>query len=136
MVRIKGEPYLERWFVYLLGFTLRLHKFYRGDDDRAVHDHPWPFITFPFRGYWERVREREDNQIVLNYVHAWRFHRRPSRYQHWVIGPLLFDDGKQFPPCFTFVMTGRKDRSWGFYPGGEYMYWQDYNRSYNADAHE
>jgi len=51
-----GEtPYLDRYILYILGPTLRLHKFWRGDDDRAPHDHPWVFWTFPLRSYVETV---------------------------------------------------------------------------------
>ena len=46
------EAYLERWIIWC-GFTLRLHKFHKGDDDRAFHDHPWWFITLPLRSYTE-----------------------------------------------------------------------------------
>jgi hypothetical protein len=35
------------WHVYL-------HKFYRGDTDRHLHDHPWPFKSLMLAGgYWE-----------------------------------------------------------------------------------
>jgi len=49
-----NQPYLERWIIWL-GFTIRLHKFHKGDDDRAFHDHPWWFITMPFSAYLERT---------------------------------------------------------------------------------
>jgi hypothetical protein len=123
-VLINGQPYLERRIVYLFGFTFRLHKFFRGDDDRALHDHPWPFTTFPLTGYWERTEDGEQ------YVEAFRFHRRPSRYRHMVLGSHRERWVNQFGveirewtrfhtprPFMTLVVTGRKDRSWGVLPG-------------------
>lgn len=136
-VSLKGSPYLKRWFVYIFGFTLRLHKFYRGDDDRAPHDHPWPFWTFPLTGYWERVWDSR-NQVELRYVKPWRLHGRPtSGFRHMVLGSrrhrwldqwqrevdVLFDTPV---PFWTIVFTKPKDRSWGFYPNGEYVYYRDF----------
>jgi hypothetical protein len=102
------SPYLQRWIVYLGGFTLRLHKFHRGDDDRAPHDHPWWFITFPFRSYEEVVPE--GGVLMHRVVKAFRFHYRPATYQHIVKMP----PGAK--PFFTFVISGQRSRGWGFWP--------------------
>lgn len=134
-VRLNGAPYLERWFVYILGCTLRLHKFYRGDDERALHDHPWPFWTFPLTGYWERVYRftwySDEEFEETHYVKPWRLHYRPSKYRHMVLGTRAKADkrGVKFwtpEPFWTIVVTGRKDRSWGFYPDGKYVYYRDF----------
>lgn len=107
-VRIKGEPYLGRWILYVGGFTLRLHKFWKGDDARAPHDHPWGFATFPLcDGYWEHVTN-PNGDLVENWVSGWHWNARPSSYQHIVLDPPV--------PFYTIVVTGRKDRSWGFWP--------------------
>lgn len=137
LVKLGGEIYLERWYMYLLGFTLRLHKFHRGDDERAVHDHPWPFLTLPFKGYWERIGYKRHAQlgdsVNVQYVAPFRFHYRPSSYQHIVLGSDLAcaSPGGRWSGCtpkpfFTFVITGRKDRSWGFWPNGKYVYYKDF----------
>lgn len=128
VVGIDGAPYLERWFMYFLGFTFRVHKFYRGDDDRAPHDHPWAFWTFPLSGYWERVGD------MTHFVRPWRFHYRPATYQHIVLGshPKADKRGVKFSspePFYTLVITSRKKQTWGFYPGGKFVYWKDFNAS-------
>lgn len=126
VVGIGSEKYLERWFMYFLGFTIRLHKFYRGDDDRAPHDHPWAFITFPLTGYFEQVFHDPEYDIAvpfIRYVQSWRFHYRPSNYAHIVLGchftPAYGDRPRSFQtvwPFYTIVLTSRKQRSWGFWP--------------------
>jgi hypothetical protein len=105
--------------VYLGGFTLRLHKFWTGDDARAPHDHPWWFITFPFRGYEEVVVR--DGVLMHEWVAAWRPHFRPATYRHIVkMGP-----GQK--PFFTIVISGRRSRAWGFWPSDkEFIYWRDW----------
>lgn len=115
VVRVKGEPYLGRWILYIGGFTLRLHRFFKGDDARAPHDHPWTFWTFPLcAGYFELIVDDDTGNLVLNWVRGRRWNKRLSSYQHIVLDPLK--------PFYTIVVTGRKDRSWGFWPvGGEYF---------------
>jgi hypothetical protein len=107
-ITVNGVPYLTRYFLRVGGFTLRLHKFYKGDDDRAPHTHPWTFWTFPLcRGYWELV-PCPYGSLSTNWVPGWRISRRPAEYQHIVIDPPK--------PFWTVVVTGRKSNSWGFYP--------------------
>lgn len=103
LVLDEGQPYLERWIIWL-GFTIRLHKFHKGDDDRAFHDHPWWFITIPFRPYLERTPASSD----LVEVKAWRAHFRSAKHRHIV--HLL--GGK---PVWTFIVTGSKNSEWGFW---------------------
>ena len=73
VVQVGGEPYLGRWILYVGGFSFRLHKFYRGDDMRAPHDHPWWFVTFPLcRGYLELVPYGAAGARRYNKVPGWR----------------------------------------------------------------
>jgi len=57
IVNCARDAYLTRW--YLLrreSFAIFLHRFHRSDEDRALHDHPWSFITFIlWRGYLEHT---------------------------------------------------------------------------------
>lgn len=115
-----GSDYLARCILYVAG-TLRLHRFLRGDDDRAPHDHPWWFVTFPFTSYVERYWVHWQSPAGLRWyagervVKAWRFHFRPAKFRHFVIGRA---DGKN-KPFWTFVITGFANNSWGFWPAPE-----------------
>ncbi len=122
-------PYLERWICYLGSFTLRLHKFYRGDDDRAPHDHPWWFITLPTRSYWEKVMD-ENGETFKRKVKAWRLHFRPAKFRHVVLGTSVFANWFIHTPrpFYTFVLSGRRTRTWGFWPSADqfipYLEWR------------
>lgn len=50
-----GEEYLHRWYILRNRFfAVMVHRFVRSDEDRALHDHPWPFLVIPlWRGYIE-----------------------------------------------------------------------------------
>jgi hypothetical protein len=127
--KTSGEKYLERRFFKLLGMTFRLHKFYRGDDDRALHDHPWDFITFPLKGYWERHSVDYNRCTTVRYVQAWRFHFREATFRHMVLGDCRYiQNDKKFwcsgRPWYTLVFTFRKKRSWGFWPDGKFVPWR------------
>lgn len=123
-VQVDGVPYLDRYIAYIGGPTLRLHKFYRGDDDRAPHTHPWRFWTFPLADYWERVWASDNGRYLGRFVvKAWRFHSRPANYRHVVEGRADRKTG----PFWTFVTTGSRKHEWGFYPEpNKFVPWREW----------
>lgn len=121
-VSLNGSPYLERWFIAIAGWTFRLHRFHRGDEDRAMHDHPWAFWTFPFTGYYERYATDFNRSSAIRYVKPWRFHYRPRLFRHIVLHP----NGKT--PWWTFVIAAAKTDSWGFWPSPrEFIPWRKWH---------
>lgn len=127
-VSVAGEPYLDRFILYIGTGTLRLHKFYRGDDVRAPHDHPWWFYTFPLTSYTEQVFSKTYSPGdpwtgAVRTVKRFRFHFRPSAFRHYVIGRA---DGKK-KPFWTFVISGSRERSWGFWVyNSVFVPWRDW----------
>lgn len=114
------SPYMDRYMLSI-GWQFRFHKFWRGDDDRAPHDHMWQFWTFPFTSYTELVatpgakgyfeQDRDWWAYQTRIVKAFRFHHRPLGFKHIVMGRA---DGKK-DPFWTFVITGPKKNEWGFW---------------------
>lgn len=131
-VHIGGKPYLDRFVVHLGGPHIRLHRFWRGDDDRAVHDHPWDFWTFPLTTYVERT------ETFDRFVKRFRWHFRPAEYRHYVIGPYrrnwwgdcygpywMARNDKR--PFWTIVLAKQKRNKWGFWPDPQtFIYWRDW----------
>lgn len=119
---IGHEKYLDRWIIYFGWGTLRLHKFWRGDDVRASHTHPWKFWTFPLTTYEEDVYHR-GTWMRTKRVQRFRWHARSADFEHIVMGRADWN-GK---PFYTLVITGDRTNKWGFYPRpGEFIYWRDY----------
>jgi hypothetical protein len=110
-----GEPYLERWILWF-GFTLRLHKFHKGDDDRAFHDHPWWFVTLPLTTYLERTPEHSAVRVS-----RLRPHFRRASHRHIV--QLLHDQ-----PVWTFIITGPKSKEWGFWDNNQFIHHEQWLR--------
>lgn len=117
-------PYMTR---VVLG-RLRLHIFWRGDQDPDPHDHPWGFWTFPLTTYEEEVwRGPEDTQWLTDFlgldpgivkthevVKAWRIHYRPATHTHRVIGRI--SDTEQWDPDGYYVASSTPAR-WHNVPG-------------------
>jgi hypothetical protein len=112
------RPYLERWIVHSPLGTLRLHKFWRGDEDGAPHDHPWWFLTLPTRTYVERYWHEGSRRYFRREVRAWRLHLRRATHRHEVLGPIE-------APFFTLVIGGPLARGWGFWPTPDkFVHWR------------
>ena len=109
LVLDNGEAYLERWIIWC-GFTIRLHKFHKGDDDRAFHDHPWWFVTLPLQTYIEQIPDQPTRAVK-----RFRPHFRPARHQHIV--QVL-----EHKPVWTFIFTGSKSQEWGFWDGSTFVH--------------
>jgi len=103
-------PYMTRWILYLGPICLRLHKFYRGDHDRASHTHPGWFITIPFRSYDEKIYYFGEYLYTRRVDAGWP-HFRKRDFEHIVTGR---SDGKK-TPFWTFVIAGVWNDLWGFY---------------------
>lgn len=129
-----GAPYLDRTILYLGGFNVRLHKFWRGDDDRAPHDHPWAFVTFPLTSYVEKVGDEQEFRLVKRF----NFHYRPAEFKHIVVGGVsphhntrmgvnIWNAYRRKKPFYTIVFAGSIKRRWGFWPDKDtFVFWRDW----------
>ncbi|MHC9292013.1 hypothetical protein ACRCUN_06070 [Mycobacterium sp. LTG2003] len=115
------DPYLLRWYVIPRNplFNVYLHQFLRSDDDRALHDHPWWFVSLILRGHYDEVTERGTNRRRAGSIAF-----RPAEWRHRValIHELVLHQrsGRMLPaaeptPCWTLIVTGRRVRTWGFW---------------------
>lgn len=136
-IQVDGEPYLDRYYIcgpntrffpYSiepvrpdLPFTLFLHHFRRGDQDRDLHNHPWAWAVSLMLagGYYEEYFDEEDNLRVreikpgqLNAFHADHFHRVDLRER----------DG------WSLIAVGPKIQSWGFKnrETKQFVHWREY----------
>lgn len=121
IARAKRTPYfhlggyMNRW--WLLPYTwwrpaARIHEILRSDDDRAFHDHPWPYMTIILRGGYFEVRPTYDESgLFTGITRRW-----------YGPGSVLFRRAKSWHrlevPCGTIAttlfITGRMSQKWGF----------------------
>jgi hypothetical protein len=120
------RPYLLRWFLIPRNHRLNiyLHKFMRDDDDRALHDHPWWFVSVMLWGRYKEfvVSALGGQQRLDRRTGSAAF--RPAVHRHRV--ELFKDEQGQPQPCWTLVITGRKSRTWGFWCNKGFVPWYDF----------
>lgn len=129
------NPYLLRWYLWPKNrfCNLYLHKFLRSDDDRALHDHPWWFISILLRGSYSEVTNnriiRRRNRLSIAF--------RKAEHRHRVVldkeltlnsQDLPLDLGVKFLPVWTLVLTGPRVREWGFWCPNGFVHWRDFTK--------
>jgi hypothetical protein len=110
-----GSLYIERFFFIRTPLMqLFINFFHREDRDVHLHDHPWWFISFIFRGvYIEQMK-------------------RGSRVRRWwnVCGKHSFHKISWISPrTATLVLTGPKTKEWGFLTETGWVRWDQYLHS-------
>ena len=126
------NPYLLRWYLFPRNrwFNVYLHKFCRDDDDRALHNHPWFFLSLMFRGqYTEIVSHDHDTGEGRGFVRtAPSVALRKAEHRHRVV--LDSRHGKPVP-CWTIAITGPKVQTWGFFCPKGFVPWYEFVDSDN-----
>lgn len=106
-------PYLRRWMIDFGPFAIRLHHWYRSDDKRAPHDHPWWFATCVLAGAYDDWSYETEGGIPdldnrkIDHLHRWSVRFRPSRHIHSI---SVREGG-----CWTLMISGRPIKRWGFW---------------------
>lgn len=122
-----GGAYLRRWYLIPRNpfINVYLHHFLSSDDDRALHDHPWWFVSLILRGGYIEMGESAEGKMTALCRTAvtdirspfWRrcIAFRPATHQHRVV--LATTDERDLP-CWTLIVTGPRRRLWGFWCPG------------------
>ena len=120
--QVIGVDYLFRWFVIPRNplFNIYVHGYVGSDDDRALHDHPWPSLSLLVEGELIEVTEQEHSGKPT----AWRT-IRPGQ---WVYRRPTFKHRLELltPTAWTLFITGPRIRQWGFYCPQGWVPWRDF----------
>lgn len=128
IIQVDGSDYLRRFYITPrrldengeetgknLGFGVYLHYFYRGDEDRELHNHPWEksVSLILLGGYFEERRTKEDEVVLKNIKPIWHWPFRPNYITcddfHRVIKK------QESPHVWTLFITGNRAQGWGFW---------------------
>lgn len=121
--------YMRRWILRTPFGTLRIHNIRRSDAGRDFHDHPFHFWSLILRGGY--IEHRLGCRCACGVDDSWR---ASPWCRHYGPGSLVRRRAADFHrlelvggPAWTFVVSSRKVRSWGFLlsdgrwiPHGEY----------------
>jgi hypothetical protein len=121
----RANPYMQRWWMLPRNpvFNIYVHRILRPDDDRALHDHPWPWASYLVCGSYAEITARPNNKTSQPHGDLWltvygrgsfRVHR--PRFAH----RLVPRDGE----VWTVFITGPKIRAWGFLCPDRWVHWR------------
>jgi hypothetical protein len=117
---LDNSLYLTRWYLLKLPwFSIALHRFVRGDNDRDLHDHPYAFWSLILKGgYWE-IFLGADGQVNKVWQRPGKLLRRPATWRHRVELPAQ-------QCCWTLLLRWPTERSWGFWTSEGWVHWRRY----------
>lgn len=119
-----NRPYMNRWYIVRTPFGgMYLHWFMRDDDDRALHDHPWPSLSIAIEGAILEIYAphgtdpRDKNCHHRRYIYPRDVTFRTARHSHRIT--LL----NGLPAC-TLFFFGPRIRQWGFWCPQGWRHWK------------
>lgn len=108
-------PYLRRYHIFKCRwFNIYVHQIFRSDEDRDLHDHPWNFTSIIMLGAY--LEETLDGSRLYT---AGSIVRHQAEDAHRLVIPVN-------TMTWTFVITGRKRRDWGFRTATGWVPWRTY----------
>lgn len=111
-----GGNYLRRWWAVPRNAfaNVYVHQFLRSDDDRALHDHPWPSSSLILDGRY--IEHTPEGQFV----------RQPGDFVSRSADALHRVELIGSAPVITLFTTGPKVRDWGFACPQGWVPWQQF----------
>lgn len=126
-------PYLKRWVLQFGRFSIRLHHWRASDDARALHDHPWWFLTLVLKGGYRDISAPNPRDWDWE-NNLWATHTQHLRPGSIRFRPALHTHTVQVDPggCWTLLLTGPHSRDWGFWVDRQ---WKRMRRYFKEHGH-
>ncbi len=121
ITNIEGSaPYLVRWSLWLpFGWSLKLHKIMRADDDRCSHDHPWIFLRFILWGGYTEEFSKADEPTKTIERKPWRLSYCGANFKHRITKLTTTHS-------WSLVLCGPSVREWGFFTREGWVGWRTF----------
>jgi len=120
----EDDPYLLRWWLIPRNrwFNAYLHEFIRDDEDRALHDHPFPSLSLALHGAMKEIYHGRGPWTFTEFsrdVAPGDLIYRRATFAHRMVVPT--------PGAITLFVTGPRIREWGFICGPtRWVHWRDF----------
>lgn len=112
--RDDNRPYLIRYTLFTCRwFSVKIHNILLSDYD-CLHDHPWAFTTLILKGGY--VENTPGGKQHLYGAGTMLY--RPAQFKHSLT---------IYQPTWTFVVTFKKVREWGFWTRQGWVKWFNYS---------
>jgi hypothetical protein len=133
------EGYMERYWLYPFSedgaINVRIHHILRSDEDRHLHDHPWPSTSVILKGgYWEILPEDQAQDPSLDGEKRIRVWRAPGEVVTRVANTRHAIELPEGKTSWSMFIMGKYEQQWGFYTAGGKVYWRDYLNDYETET--
>lgn len=126
----KGPLFTRYYLLETKWGSIYVHCFHTSDDDRALHDHPWSFVSILLSsGYYEWTPapltcpvDGYEQPSVRTWVPRFSVIYRPATWRHRV--------ELKNKNTWTLVFRSGYRREWGFWVLGRWMLWKDYGKEW------
>lgn len=121
-----GTVVCYRWWVIPRNrfFNVYLHEWVGSDDDGALHDHPWPNLSWVLEGGYSDLTPAKGGSPVTGPWRRTEMRVGSIRFR-WPREPHRVELPEGEARTWTLFFTGPKVRSWGFYcPKGWVPWWE------------
>ncbi len=141
----RDNPYLLRWHVIPRNrfFNIYLHKFLRDDDDRALHDHPWPSCSIILKGGYIEHLPAGIQKIRRCFIPYFRQARQAHRIElirsFWCVSDSRVARPDNTSPAlstWSLFITGPKMREWGFHCPKGWVHWRVFCSPHDTTVNE
>lgn len=137
-----GRPYMDRYWLFRIGggeypwFGARVHHILSSDNDLAMHDHPWPFVSIILRGGYREVRLACDFPRERNWYTNVGDRATLVTSHDYTAGAVLFRRASTWhllhlapgQEAVTLFITLPKLQSWGFLWRSRKVDWREFDR--------
>lgn len=132
------EGYMERYWLYPFnekGTNIRIHHILRSDDDRHLHDHPWPSTSIILKGgYFEILPIDQNQDPTLDDEHRVRIWRGPGDVVTRAANSRHALELPEGQTAWSMFIMGEYEQKWGFYTSEGKIYWRDYLGDYETET--
>lgn len=129
-----GSLYMGRYGVFETKYlSCRIHHIATADDDCALHDHPWPFVSVVLRGGYTELLPRmptpcwngdeETTYPVRRNAGSVAFRGAACRHRVSEVGP----------GTWTMFVYFKWKQDWGFYTRDGKIFWRYYLDHYASN---
>jgi len=134
----KGSKPKNRWEAFVRTWpAIYVHRIRHDDEDRALHDHPFPSCSFVLKnGYWEvlfypilpeRIAELQAAGTPRPTVKVFRTEGSLTFRQADAAHRLVLEQGMNGPiEVISLFLMGFRIREWGFHCPKGWVPWKDF----------
>lgn len=117
-----GVLHFRRWrLLWTPWFGVYIHRIYKADDDKFLHDHPWDYFSMILKGSYTEMY----CNVIVNYTRRldpgnWGFNKATRFHKIYELNS---------ESVTTLFITCRRKRDWGYHIGQCWVQHEAYRKN-------